>query len=600
MAIGGMARAPSTPSTPRRGAREAEKKKSPIDRGLTCFAPWGRLLLISVPYYGIGAIFYTNVETKACESVLAMQDPNYDEATCLEHWTITDGLYFTTVSMSTVGYGDLTCSTLGSRIFTTIWILLGMFGVFPQIAIAFRNVIGGLMRLTWKVIDFALGSDLERKSGRTRSEPDGTLEGVIWYYFKGLSVPFIWFIFMQGVIGSTIAWFDAHLVSEDGWGDLFITMTTVGYGDLNVTSQLGRLLATGHILITVIWIGAIIGHVGNLQQQRERQLRHAEMMKRSLDQSILEEMDRDGNGVDQVEFVAQTLMHLGAELGGEPLDWNDHIAPILTQFRSFDVDGDGILTHKDLTRLSDLRNSVLNAGLKRQAGRGFRATVRANLMANKFKAIAAAAAPPASVERKAWSDGTEYEGGWRDGKPHGQGITSWADGSRYNGGHVAGRPHGGGRLTFPNGDAYIGQFERGQRHGRGSLVYANGTRWEGEWALGKRHGQGAIIKQDGSRDEGEWQNGERIMWARSQAMGDAFMAVRAQQAIKPGAAAAAAFRKSVRVMPIDGDEDGSPTGARAAAPSSKWEKLKQLGPGNVHNLSPRPKGLVGPDARVPI
>ena len=45
-----------------------------------------------------------------------------------EDWTIIEALYFSVVTLTTVGYGDFTPTTAGTQIFTIIYILTG-FGV---------------------------------------------------------------------------------------------------------------------------------------------------------------------------------------------------------------------------------------------------------------------------------------------------------------------------------------------------------------------------------------------------------------------------------------------------------------------------------------
>jgi voltage-gated potassium channel len=45
-----------------------------------------------------------------------------------EDWTLVEALYFSVVTLTTVGYGDLPPTTAGTQIFTIIYILTG-FGV---------------------------------------------------------------------------------------------------------------------------------------------------------------------------------------------------------------------------------------------------------------------------------------------------------------------------------------------------------------------------------------------------------------------------------------------------------------------------------------
>ena len=54
--------------------------------GCLCFSPWAKLILCAMPYYGFGALFYRNMETKPCESIALVMDPHYDQATCAS-WT---------------------------------------------------------------------------------------------------------------------------------------------------------------------------------------------------------------------------------------------------------------------------------------------------------------------------------------------------------------------------------------------------------------------------------------------------------------------------------------------------------------------------------
>merc|ERR1711933_300785 len=76
--------------------------------GSTCFSVlqvgWVKdsivATMVLAVYLGSGIAFYCAVEEKPCEDAAADDD-------CVEPWTAIDAAYFTMVTMSTVGYGDL-------------------------------------------------------------------------------------------------------------------------------------------------------------------------------------------------------------------------------------------------------------------------------------------------------------------------------------------------------------------------------------------------------------------------------------------------------------------------------------------------------------
>jgi hypothetical protein len=59
----------------------------------------------------------------------------------VEHWTLTNSLYFCVVTLGTVGYGDITPQTEVGRLFTTLYIIVGL------------SIIGGFFATLGKLID---------------------------------------------------------------------------------------------------------------------------------------------------------------------------------------------------------------------------------------------------------------------------------------------------------------------------------------------------------------------------------------------------------------------------------------------------------------
>ena len=83
-----------------------------------------------------------------------------------------------------------------------------------------------------------------------------------------------------------------------------------------------------------------------------------------------------------------------------------------------------------------------------------------------------------------------YEGEYRNGFPHGQGVMTWSNGTRYDGEWLDGLLHGQGVLTWlevattREGTRYIGEFRDGNLHGPGVVTKPDGTRYEGNWRYG--------------------------------------------------------------------------------------------------------------------
>ena len=104
-------------------------------------------------------------------------------------------------------------------------------------------------------------------------------------------------------------------------------------------------------------------------------------------------------------------------------------------------------------------------------------------------------------------DGSRYEGGWKNSKKNGQGTYIWVDGSRYDGEFKNNKFHGQGVKTETDGSRYEGGWKNDKPHGQGVLTLLDGFRYEGKHKNGEFHGQGVLTTADGSRYEGEFKNG---------------------------------------------------------------------------------------------
>lgn len=307
-------------------------------------------IIISV-YFIVGVAIYMSQEehedcTDATPSVCTY-----------EGWTLIDALYFSMTTVSTVGYGDLSPGTDFTKFFTCVYIIVGVAIVFPAMAGNFDFIMDTVERLVMllchniKVMTVGhtkkQGVDVDGDGDIDNYEPPSFYS----HYGRGLWFPLTSMIVVVLLVSAAV--FTALEEEWTYWEGVYhcwITSTTVGYGDMSISTQGGRLWATCHIFLAVVWLLTILNRIILLQNQRKRQLQQKSMMEKSLDVDLIKSLDKDGGGVDKLEFIAQMLITLGAELCGSPLQWSD-VEPFIHKFDALDVDGSGKLTATDLEKM---------------------------------------------------------------------------------------------------------------------------------------------------------------------------------------------------------------------------------------------------------
>ncbi|MBN2039085.1 MAG: hypothetical protein JW864_03525, partial [Spirochaetes bacterium] len=115
-----------------------------------------------------------------------------------------------------------------------------------------------------------------------------------------------------------------------------------------------------------------------------------------------------------------------------------------------------------------------------------------------------------------YSDGSTYEGEFKDGKKHGKGTMTWASGKRkgekYSGEWYNDNMHGIGEYVYTDGSVYKGRFNKGKRNGYGVMEWKSGKKkgekYSGEWKDDNMHGTGVYTYSDGAKKSGKWNKGK--------------------------------------------------------------------------------------------
>jgi len=262
--------------------------------------------------------------------------------------TYIDALYFTAVSFTTCGYGDITPKDDGQRIFTAIFIIIG---IIVLVGIAMGLLFDTLFSAIESAIEDAehtkvrmrvckslrklscIGGD--ENNERCRLSDD--VKTLLYAAFPAVVINLVFGL----VIGR-----------YEGWSVLtaiyfsIITATSVGYGDVSPQTQGMRLLAFFYVPLSIFSSAYIFARVSGLYINKKAKQAEKEFLSRPILEDDFDLLDKDGDG--SVTF-SEYAMHMLEQFG--KIDKKD-IKLLKTKFdllmENFDKDGDGKVGKEEL------------------------------------------------------------------------------------------------------------------------------------------------------------------------------------------------------------------------------------------------------------
>ena len=229
----------------------------------------------------------------------ALEKENDDGA-----WTLVDCIYFLSMTMSTVGYGDLSPSHDGARWWTVFMIFFGIGFVFPYLA-SWLDLVSGPITLQgreWMERLFPQkGIDIDGDGGCDYKVP----RHPVIYYSKNLLPSVLLNLAIQCISAGIFCAVETAWSFQLAFYHCLVTATTVGYGDVTITTQYGRAWASAHMLISVMLLAELISTLGSLSEDRKVALRRVKQLQMRADKKLLAKvmhrartMRRDDNGGD--------------------------------------------------------------------------------------------------------------------------------------------------------------------------------------------------------------------------------------------------------------------------------------------------------------
>jgi len=251
-----------------------------------------------------------------------------------EHWSYWESLYFCSVSLATVGYGDITPNTNAMKIFTIVYLYFGIAFVASAVGqIVGRTVGKGLNR------DQKTEDDMEKKWYKPSANQAELLRA--WAV-----------IIILSAIGTVFYSVNENMSTSDALYFSMITLASVGYGDISLKKMSTKIFDIFFILIGVTLMGMALMKFAEVWARMEQQKQIDKFVKQGVTMEVIQAIDEDKSGeIERAEFLAYMLVHMGK------VESKD-ISQINNLFDKLDADGGGTLDVNDLKTQIDNPISV--------------------------------------------------------------------------------------------------------------------------------------------------------------------------------------------------------------------------------------------------
>jgi len=219
-----------------------------------------------------------------------------------------DALYFVTVTLTTVGYGDLLPTTDSSKLVTCVFITVGLL----VMGTCLTTLTDGLLDKILMVDDPDDDDEwFDSDSGNCATECVEKCTGgnPTWR-----TVLMLLFVFLSCVTGGTTFYAlyeDEDMQFVNALYMSLVTVSTVGYGDYSPQSEVGRIVAVVGILFSVLFLARAVGSVFDVQAGwKQKQQRERRLMRRITLRDLKKFANGDGK-LDKSEFILCKLKAQG-------------------------------------------------------------------------------------------------------------------------------------------------------------------------------------------------------------------------------------------------------------------------------------------------
>ncbi|KAF5730482.1 two-pore potassium channel 1-like [Tripterygium wilfordii] len=254
-----------------------------------------------------------------------------DEITGMKTDALLDAVYFTIVTMTTVGYGDLVPDSVLSKLLACGFVFSGMAIVGMLLSKAADNLVEKQEILLFKAMY------KHEKVDQSEMLEDIEFSKV---KYKTIFTSILMLVFI--IVGTIFLVFVEGLSFVDAFYCVCSTVTTLGYGDQSFSTKGGRVFAVFWILGSTICVALFYLYVAELATENRQRALVNWVLTRKTTNTDLEAADIDDDGiVGAAEFIIYKLKEMGKISQAD-------ISVLLEEFEDLDVDQSGTLSVSDI------------------------------------------------------------------------------------------------------------------------------------------------------------------------------------------------------------------------------------------------------------
>ncbi|MED6196290.1 hypothetical protein PIB30_046103 [Stylosanthes scabra] len=245
---------------------------------------------------------------------------------------VLDAIYFTVVTMTTVGYGDIVPDSSLTKLLACAFV----FSVMPLVGLILGKAADYLVekQQVYLVKAMKIHQNVSQREILKKVEVNKARYKFLLAFFLLLIMIIVGTVFLVMVEKLTVI---------DALYRVCSTVTTLGYGGKSFSTEAGRVFAVVFILAGTISLALMILYIAELNTECQQKAIVKCVLLKKMTILDLEEADLDGDGtVRAAEFIIYKLKEMG-KISQEA------VSVLMHEFEELDVDQDGTLSVSDLT-----------------------------------------------------------------------------------------------------------------------------------------------------------------------------------------------------------------------------------------------------------